>query len=189
MADCNDGNSIVNYHIVRTRWATQKDFNCGENTLTIQNFTQIRSRQQWRVFYCLYKTYPVEGYAAPNKSLDRGRYQIVITAMVGSRGESLSHRIIQMKLFNAIAATAVIGGSLIATAAPASAQYYGNSNGYNNSIQQGYGNRNNPYDVHMNRNNLYTNSREKIGSQKINSYGRSSTANSSFTQKCAGYAC
>lgn len=37
-----------------------------------------------------------------------------ITAMVCSRGESLTHHIKQMKLINAIAAAAVIGGSLIA---------------------------------------------------------------------------
>ena len=44
--------------------------------------------------------------------------------MVCSRGESLTTHIFQMKLFNAIAAAAVIGGSLIAIATPASAQYY-----------------------------------------------------------------
>ena len=57
-----------------------------------------------------------------------------------------------MKLFNAIAAAAVIGGSLIATATPASAQYYGNygtstytvrprANGF--QVRDNYGNYNN----------------------------------------------
>ena len=104
-----------------------------------------------------------------------------------SRAASLTHRINQMKIFNAIAATAFIGGSLIATAAPASAQYYGNSRGYSKSIQHGYGNRDNPYD--MNRNNSYTNLRQSVNTQKIDSYGRSGTISPSLNQKCAGYAC
>ena len=94
-----------------------------------------------------------------------------------------------MKLFKAIAATAVIGGSLIATAAPASAQDYGNGRGYNKSIQQGYGNRNNPYDINRNRNNSYTNLRQSVNTQKIDSYGRSGTISPNLNQKCARYAC
>jgi hypothetical protein len=46
----------------------------------------------------------------------------------------------QMKLFNAIAAAAVIGASFIATATPASAQYYGGGYGFNNSSPNAYGN-------------------------------------------------
>ena len=94
-----------------------------------------------------------------------------------------------MKLSNAIATTALIGGSLIATAAPASAQYYGNGRGYNKSIQHGYGNRDNPYDMNRNRNNFYTNLRQSVNTQKIDSYGRSGTVSPSLNQKCAGYAC
>ena len=45
-----------------------------------------------------------------------------------------------MKLFNAIAAAAVIGGSLIATSIPSYAQYYGGSYGWNNSSPNSYGN-------------------------------------------------
>ena len=78
-------------------------------------------------------------------------------AILKSLGESRTQPTIHMKLFNTIAATAVIAGSLVATAAPASAQFYGNNSGYNKSIQHGYGNRNNPYDANMNRNNSYTN--------------------------------
>ena len=87
-------------------------------------------------------------------------------AMVCSRGESLAHHRNQMKLFNALAATAVISVSLVASATSAAAQYYGNSNRYNNSIQHGYGNKNNPYDVRLNRNNLYTNQRQNTNDQK-----------------------
>ena len=45
--------------------------------------------------------------------------------MVCSRGESLKHHSNQMKLFNAITTAVVVGGSFVATAVPASAQYYG----------------------------------------------------------------
>ena len=44
-----------------------------------------------------------------------------------------------MKLFNAIATAVVLGGSLIATATPASAQYYGESYGFNNGRPNSYG--------------------------------------------------
>ena len=60
--------------------------------------------------------------------------------MVCSWGESLTLHISQMKLFNAIAAAAVLGGSLIASATPSSAQYYGGSYGFNNSSPNAYGN-------------------------------------------------
>ena len=67
-----------------------------------------------------------------------------ITAMVRlSEGMTLTIHTTQMKLFNAIAAAVVLGGSLIATAIPASAQYYGNGYGYNNNTRNSYGY--NPY--------------------------------------------
>ena len=44
-----------------------------------------------------------------------------------------------MKLFNAIATTVVISGSLFTTSVPANAQYYGNGYGYNNGVKNGYG--------------------------------------------------
>ena len=110
-------------------------------------------------------------------------------AILKSLGESLTQPTIHMKLFNTIAATAVIAGSLVATAAPASAQFYGNNSGYNKSIQHGYGNRNNPYDANMNRNNSYTNPRQNTNTQTINSYGRSSAASTSLNRQCSGYAC
>ena len=58
--------------------------------------------------------------------------------MVCSRGESLTHRMIQMKLFNAIAAAAVIGSSFMA-ATPAEARngwvYMGSSDGEYNYMR------------------------------------------------------
>ena len=54
-----------------------------------------------------------------------------------------------MKLFTAIATAVVLGGSLIATATPASAQYYGGSYGWNNSSPNAYGN--DPYDRNRGR--------------------------------------
>jgi len=45
-------------------------------------------------------------------SIDLGRRQLARPAMVFLRGESLTYRINQMKLLNAIAATAVIGTTL-----------------------------------------------------------------------------
>ena len=44
-----------------------------------------------------------------------------------SKRDDLYNTKIQMKLFTAIATAVVLGGSLIATATPASAQYYGTS--------------------------------------------------------------
>jgi len=44
-----------------------------------------------------------------------------------------------MKLFTAVATAVVLGGSLIATATPASAQYYGGSYGFNNGRPNAYG--------------------------------------------------
>ena len=63
-----------------------------------------------------------------------------------SRRDDLHNTTTQMKLFTAIADTVVLGDSLIATASPASAQYYGTStytfrprvNGF--QVHDGYGN-------------------------------------------------
>ena len=51
-----------------------------------------------------------------------------------------THHANQMNLFRAIATAVVLGGSLIATAPPASAQYYGGSYGLNNSSPNADGN-------------------------------------------------
>ena len=84
-----------------------------------------------------------------------------------------------MKLFNAITTTIVIGASIISTAIPVSAQYYG-----------AYGNRNNPYDRHRrnydvnphNRNahNLYSIPRRNPAPQTINSYARKNDIGSRY---------
>jgi len=80
------------------------------------------------------------GETCLNKSLSRGMEAKAITAMVClSEGMTLTIHTTQMKLFNAIAAAVVLGGSLSATAIPASAQYYGNGYGYNNNTRNSYG--------------------------------------------------
>ena len=56
-----------------------------------------------------------------------------------SRRDDLHNTKSQMKFFNAIAAAVVFGGSIIATATPASAQFYGGSYGYNNGSPNSYG--------------------------------------------------
>ena len=91
--------------------------------------------------------------------------------MVCLRGESLTHHLKHMKLSNTVIAAAVIGASLLITAIPVSAQYYGT-----------YGNRNNPYDNHRRRydvnphhrniNHSYTIQRRNSASQTVNSYMR-----------------
>ena len=63
---------------------------------------------------------PDGGEESLNKWLSQGKYRLLITEMVCLRAESLTHHTNQMKLFNAIATTAVIGASL-ATATPVEA--------------------------------------------------------------------
>jgi len=61
--------------------------------------------------------------------------------MVCLRGESLTHQTNQIKLFNAIATAAVIGGSLFATVVPetkAGAIYWNNNGGGAIVINRGY---------------------------------------------------
>ena len=66
-----------------------------------------------------------------------------------SKRDDLHNTKTQMKLFTAIATAVVLGGSLIATATPASAQYYGTStytvrpraNGF--QVRDSYGNHTN----------------------------------------------
>ena len=82
-----------------------------------------------------------------------------------------------MKLFKVIAAAAVIGGSLITAVAPASAQYYGGSYGFNNGSPNSYGDFGN-----MNRSPRYGS--PAYGSQQR---GRSSSGCSSLSM--SNYGC
>ena len=67
-----------------------------------------------------------------------------------SRRDDLHNTKTQMKLFTAIATAVVLGGSLIATANPASAQYYG---GYQNHTINGPGGSS----LRMNQNGMFRN--------------------------------
>ena len=94
-----------------------------------------------------------------------------------SRRDDLHNTKTQMKLFTAIATAVVLGGSLIATATPASAQYYGGGYGYNNNTRNGYGN------------DPYASPRRNTFTQKTNAYGRTYMTSPGFNQQCAGYGC